>query len=52
MLDDKMYEYEERFGELFPLMMCLDMTDDEIEARIQSCLDAGSVYEPPAEVTF
>lgn len=40
-----MYKYRERFGETFPLMMCMDMTDEEIESRLEDCLKSGKPYE-------
>lgn len=46
MLDEKMAEYSERFDDLFPLMCCMDMTDEEIIHRIQSCLDDGKPFKP------
>lgn len=43
-MQELMERYEERFGEVFPLMMCMDMTDEEIERRIESCLDSGTPF--------
>lgn len=52
MVDEKMAEYLEKFGEVFPLMCCMDMTDEEIVSRIQKCLDSGKPFEPEEGVDY
>lgn len=39
--------YVERFNENFPLFAVMGMTDEEVEATIQECLDKGTPYKPP-----
>lgn len=52
MLDEKMAEYFEKFDDLFPLMCCMDMTDDEIIQLIQSCIDRGQPFKPVEGVRY
>jgi hypothetical protein len=37
-MDKLMQEYQERFGEQFPLMLCRGCDDEEIEEIIKKCL--------------
>ena len=46
MLDKLLDEYQGRFGENFPLMLCRTMEEDEIIKNIQKCLDDDAPYEP------
>lgn len=38
--------YREKFGDIFPLMLVQDMTDDEVRQTIEKCLRDGRPYEP------
>ena len=42
-------EYRNKFGDQFPLMLCMSMTEDEIMELIQDCIDKGKPYEPEIE---
>lgn len=44
-MDELLDEYEERFGERFPLACCL-ASDDEIIEAIRECLRTGEKYDP------
>lgn len=46
MFDKLLDEYQERFEENFPLMLCRTMEEDEIIKIIQKCLDDDEPYEP------
>lgn len=52
MLDDELQRYRDMFGEAFPLMLCLDMTEEEILERIRACIDRGEVYESEHGLVF
>ena len=39
-------KYRSQFGESFPLMLCMHMTDNEIITTIKKCLDDGESYSP------
>lgn len=47
-LDEKMKEYEQRFDDQFPLMLCSGMDDGEIIKEIERCLKKGEEYSPNA----
>lgn len=38
-------KYLEKFGEQFPLMLCMGMSEEAIMKLIQECIDAGKPYE-------
>ena len=44
-LSEYLNKYREMFGEQFPLMACLGMTEDEIIAEVQKCIAIGKLYE-------
>ena len=44
-MDKLMLDYEEKFGEQFPLMLCRGMTEEAIKALIKKCIDEGKPYE-------
>ena len=46
MFDKLIDEYQERFEENFPLMLCRHMEEDEIIEIIQKCLDDDEPYDP------
>lgn len=46
MFDKMLDEYQERFEENFPLMLCRHMEEDEIIEIIQKCLDDDEPYDP------
>ena len=46
MFDKMLDEYQERFEENFPLMLCRHMEEDEIIEVIQKCLDDDEPYDP------
>lgn len=43
-MDKHLKEYEERFGEQFPLMLCRGCDDDEIIEIIDECLSKNEPY--------
>lgn len=43
--DELMRQYEERFDDIFPLMCCMGMTEDEINDEIRTCLESGRPFE-------
>jgi hypothetical protein len=45
-IDELLEKYREAFDDAFPLMCCMDMTDEEIADRIRACLDAETPFEP------
>lgn len=45
-MDVLLEKYRARFGECFPLMLCMGMSDEEINQIIQQCLDKDTMYEP------
>ena len=44
-MDEIMDKYKERFGECFPLMLVMGMSDDEICELIKECLKNDKPYE-------
>ena len=44
-LEELMDEYEERFGDMFPLMCVKGMDEEEIAAEIERCLREGHEFE-------
>lgn len=47
-LEKKMDEYREKFGDIFPRMLCRGMDDERVIATIDKCLKDGKEYEPDA----
>ena len=47
-----MREYREKFGEDFPVFLCMGMSDEEIIAEIESCLKSGKKLEPEGELIY
>ena len=43
-MDKHLKEYEEKFGEQFPLMLCRGCDDDEIIEIIDECLSKNEPY--------
>lgn len=46
MIDEHLDRYREVFGEAFPLMCCMGMTDSEIVAVIDGCVKSGKPFAP------
>ena len=46
MFDKMLDEYQERFEENSPVMLCRHMEEDEIIEIIQNCLDDDEPYDP------
>ncbi len=44
LLGNKLYEYAKMFNDCFPIM-CVNMSDEEIEKAIDKCLEEGKPYE-------
>lgn len=45
-LVDSLQRYREKFGEAFPLMCCMGMSDDEVISVIDECVRSGNMFEP------
>lgn len=43
-MDKYLREYEEKFGEQFPIMLCRGCDDDEIIEIIDECLSKNEPY--------
>ena len=43
-MDKYLKEYEEKFGEQFPIMLCRGCDDDEIMKIIDECLSKNEPY--------
>ena len=43
-MDKYLKEYEEKFGEQFPIMLCRGCDDDEIIEIIDECLSKNEPY--------
>ena len=43
-MDKYLKEYEEKFGEQFPIMLCRGCDDDEIMEIIDECLSKNEPY--------
>ena len=43
-MDKKMQEYEEKFGEQFPLMLCRGCDDEEVIEIINECIISNKPY--------
>lgn len=39
-------DYLEKFGEQFPIMLLRGVSEEELKAIIQKCIDEGKPYEP------
>ena len=52
MLDELMEEYKERFGEVFPLMCCMDMRKEDIAKEVKACLDRGEPFKLMDDVRY
>ena len=44
-MDELLKEYVDKFGENFPVFLCLGMEDDEIISIIKKCLKDGEPYK-------
>ena len=51
-MDELMDEYEERFGDMFPLMCVKGMPKKEIAEAIEKCLETGEPYKPAEGVLY
>lgn len=47
-MDDLMEKYKKKFGECFPLMLTMGMSDEQIENIIKECLKNNKPYEVDA----
>lgn len=45
-LDKLLDQYQEQFGENFPMMLCRTMDDEEIIEIIEKCFEDNKPYEP------
>lgn len=49
-MDDLIYElmdeYKAKFGDIFPRMMMMSASDEEVVAAIRQCLDTGQPFDP------
>lgn len=45
-MNELMEEYRKMFGEPFPMMSALGMTDEEITDAIEDCLVTGKPFDP------
>ena len=43
-MDKELKRYEEKFGEQFPLMLCMGCNDDEIMEIIDECISKNTPY--------
>lgn len=48
-MNEKLDAYREKFGEQFPLMLCMGMPDKDIIKIIDKCLKSGKPYDPEIE---
>lgn len=48
-LDALLEQYEQKFGDCFPLMFCRGKADDEICEIVQDCLDKDAPFDPEVE---
>ena len=51
-MDEIMDKYKERFGECFPLMLVMGMSDDKICELINECLKTNKPYEVNNECDY
>ena len=51
-MDEIMDKYKERFGECFPLMLVMGMSDDEIRDLIKECLKNDKPYEVDSDYDY
>lgn len=51
-LQEKMDQYRQRFGEQFPLYMCMSSTESEIIRKIDSCLARDKPLEYKKDVLY
>lgn len=52
MLDEFLQRYRDKFGEAFPLMCCMGMTDSEIADVIGSCIRSEQPFKPIEGVDY
>lgn len=45
-------EYDETFGEYFPILCFEGVDDDEIIAEIEKCLETNKPFEPERGVVY
>lgn len=45
-MNDKLEQYKAMFNDQFPLMCCMDMSDEDIIAIIDDCLANEKPYQP------
>lgn len=48
-MDKLLDQYREKFGEQFPLMLVMGMSEDDIIKIIEECLEKGVPYDPELE---
>lgn len=44
-LQELLDEYREKFGDIFPMMACMDMSDEEVAEEVRKCLDSGRPFD-------
>lgn len=51
-MDKLLIEYKDKFGECFPLMLVMGMSDDKICELIKECLETNKSYEVNNEYDY
>lgn len=45
-MDKLLDQYEAKFGECFPIRLCMGLSDEKICELVQACLEHGKPYAP------
>ncbi len=51
-MDELLDKYKKKFGECFPLMLTMGMSEEEIKDIINVCLENGNPYSVDSESDY